>query len=70
MINEFDPIRYPETKSWMTSISVNLMLSFVTLVQMSGSLLMVLVNYASPDKTALGAVNGISTAVGVRGLTR
>ena len=26
---------------------------------------MVLVNFSSPDRTALGAVNGISTAVGV-----
>jgi hypothetical protein len=41
------------------------MLSAVTVVGMSNSLLMVLVNYASPDRRALGAVNGISTAVGV-----
>jgi hypothetical protein len=26
---------------------------------------MVLINFSSPDKSALGAVNGISTAVGV-----
>jgi len=45
---------------------VNLVLSFVTFVGMTGSLLIVLVNFSSPDKTALGAVNGISTAVGVR----
>jgi len=44
---------------------VNLMLSFVTFVGMTGSLLMILVNYSSPDKTALGAVNGIATAVSV-----
>ena len=41
------------------------MLSFVTIVGMSNSLLMVLINFSSPDKSALGAVNGISTAVGV-----
>ncbi|UOH81417.1 hypothetical protein LQV05_004086 [Cryptococcus neoformans] len=37
---------------------------FATVVAMSSSLLMVLVNYASPDKTALGAINGIGTAAG------
>lgn len=41
------------------------MLSFVTIVGLSNSLLMVLINFSSPDKSALGAVNGISTAVGV-----
>ena len=44
---------------------MNAVLSFVTIVGMNNSLLMVLVNYSSPDRTALGAVNGISTAVGV-----
>jgi hypothetical protein len=60
-----DPILYPEVRGWVTSIGVNLMLSFVTVVGMSNSLLMVLINFSSPDKSALGAVNGISTAVGV-----
>ena len=64
-VNEYDPIRYPEARGWWTAICVNLMLSFVTFVGMTGSLLMVMVNYSSPDKTALGAVNGISTAVSV-----
>jgi len=64
-LNEYDPIRYPEVRGWWTAICMNLMLSFVTFVSMTGSLLMVLVNFSSPDKTALGAVNGISTAVGV-----
>ena len=41
-----------------------MLLSLVTVVGMTGSLLMVLVNCSSPDRTALGAVNGISTAVG------
>jgi hypothetical protein len=41
------------------------MLSFVTIVGLSNSLLMVLINFSSPDRSALGAVNGISTAVGV-----
>jgi hypothetical protein len=44
------------------------MLSFVTAVGMTGSLLMILTNYASPDRTALGAVNGIATAMGVSSL--
>jgi hypothetical protein len=34
-------------------------------VGLSNSLLMVLINFSSPDRSALGAVNGISTAVGV-----
>jgi len=59
-----DFTRYAEVRGWTVSIGVNLLLSFVTLVGMSNSLLMVLVNYSSPDKSALGAVNGISTAVG------
>jgi hypothetical protein len=58
-------VHYSETRGWATSIGVNVVLSFVTLVGMSGSLMMVLVNYSSPDRSALGAVNGISTAVGV-----
>lgn len=61
----YDPILYPPVRGWLTSIGVNLMLSFVTLVGLSNSLLMVLINFSSPDRTALGAVNGISTAVGV-----
>lgn len=63
--NPHDPILYPAVRGWATSIGVNLMLSFVTIVGMSNSLLMVLINFSSPDKSALGAVNGISTAVGV-----
>lgn len=58
-------MRYGDTRGWWTSIGVNGMLSFVTIVGMSNSLLMVLVNYSSPNKSALGAVNGIATAVGV-----
>lgn len=57
-------VRYGSERGWWTSIGVNGMLSAVTVVGMSNSLLMVLVNYASPDRRALGAVNGISTAVG------
>jgi hypothetical protein len=63
--NTYDPILYPPVRGWLTSIGVNLMLSFVTIVGLSNSLLMVLINFSSPDRTALGAVNGISTAVGV-----
>lgn len=63
--NPQDPILYPEVRGWITSIGVNLMLSFVTIVGLSNSLLMVLINFSSPDRSALGAVNGISTAVGV-----
>ncbi|ORY27177.1 major facilitator superfamily domain-containing protein [Naematelia encephala] len=64
VINEFDPVRYSETRGWVVSIGVNALLSYVTLVGLNNSILMVLVNYSSPDRTALGAVNGISTAVG------
>ncbi|RXK39482.1 hypothetical protein M231_03150 [Tremella mesenterica] len=56
--------QYSEIRGWTTSICVNLLLSYVTVCGMSGSLLMVFVNYSSPDRTALGAVNGITTAVG------
>ena len=62
--SSYDPIRYPESRGWTTSICVNLLLSFVSVVGMSNSLLMVLVNFSCPEKTAYGAVNGISTAVG------
>lgn len=62
--NIFDPIKYPATRGWITSIAVNLLLSFVSVVGMANSLLMVLVNFSCPDQTAYGAVNGISTAVG------
>jgi len=60
-----EPLLYPPVRGWITSIGVNLMLSFVTIVGLSNSLLMVLINFSSPDRSALGAVNGISTAVGV-----
>lgn len=62
--NEYDPVRYPASRGWITSICVNLLLCFVTLCGMGNSLLMVLINYSSPDKTALGAVNGIQTSIG------
>lgn len=62
--NPLDPIIYPEGRSWTVSICVNLLLSYVSVVGMASSLLMVLVNHSSPDRSALGAVNGISTAVG------
>lgn len=60
--------QFDATRSWTVSICVNLLLSWVTVIGMANSLLMVLVNFASPDRTALGAVNGISTAVGVSGI--
>jgi hypothetical protein len=63
--NPHEALLYPPVRGWITSIGVNLMLSFVTIVGLSNSLLMVLINFSSPDKSALGAVNGISTAVGV-----
>lgn len=63
--HRYHPVIYPEERAWPTTICVNLYLMFVTVVGMSSSLLMVLVNYASPDKTALGAINGIGTAAGV-----
>lgn len=56
--------RFSEHRGWILSIAVNLLLSYMTIVGMANSLLMVLINYSSPDKTALGAVNGISTAIG------
>lgn len=62
--NPLDPIHYPAERGWITSISVNLLLSFVSVVGMANSLLMVLVNFSCPDQSAYGAVNGISTAVG------
>lgn len=63
--HRYHPVIYPEERAWPTTICLNLYLMFVTVVGMSSSLLMVLVNYASPDKTALGAINGIGTAAGV-----
>lgn len=63
--HRYHPVIYPEERAWPTTICVNLYLMFATVVAMSSSLLMVLVNYASPDKTALGAINGIGTAAGV-----
>ncbi|OWZ34735.1 hypothetical protein C343_01229 [Cryptococcus neoformans C23] len=62
--HRYHPVIYPEERAWPTTICVNLYLMFATVVAMSSSLLMVLVNYASPDKTALGAINGIGTAAG------
>lgn len=59
-----DGLHYPAIRGWATSIGVNLMLSCVTIVGLASSLLMVLINHSSPDRTALGAVNGIATAVG------
>ncbi|WVF72209.1 hypothetical protein IAT40_007021 [Kwoniella sp. CBS 6097] len=61
---EYGKPQYPDQRGWQVSICVNLYLSFVTIVGMTGSLLMVLINIASPDKSALGAINGIGTAVG------
>lgn len=60
----FDRVTYGDQRSWTTSICVNLVLSMVSIVGMSNSLLMVLVNFSCPDQTAYGAVNGISTAIG------
>ncbi|KAK8869738.1 hypothetical protein IAR55_000306 [Kwoniella newhampshirensis] len=62
--NGYGPEVYAVDRRWPTTVCVNLYLSFVTLVGMSNGLLMVLVNFASPDKTALGAMNGIGTAAG------
>ncbi|WVQ71733.1 hypothetical protein IAR50_001274 [Cryptococcus sp. DSM 104548] len=58
------PVVYGETRGWPTAIGVNVYLSLSSIVSISSSLLMALVNYSSPDRTALGAVNGISTAAG------
>lgn len=58
-------MRFGPSRGWPVSIGINLVLSFVTIVGMSNSLLMVLINFASPDRSALGAVNGIATAVSV-----
>ncbi|KAL1406880.1 hypothetical protein Q8F55_006289 [Vanrija albida] len=55
---------YPATRGWTVTLAVNALLSVVTLVTLNNSLLMVVVNDSSPDRAALGAVNGISTAVG------
>jgi hypothetical protein len=52
-------------RKWPVTLGVNGLLSYVTVVGMANSLLMVLINYSSPDRTALGAVNGIATAVSV-----
>ncbi|WVW83031.1 hypothetical protein I302_105048 [Kwoniella bestiolae CBS 10118] len=56
-----------EGRGWIISICVNIYLSFVTVTNLTGSLLMVLINTSSPDKNALGAINGIGTAVGCMG---
>lgn len=66
-VDPYDPIRYPADRGWATSICVNLLLSLMSISGMSNSLLMVLVNFSCPEKTAYGAVNGISTAVGCMG---
>ncbi|WVQ78344.1 hypothetical protein IAT38_000429 [Cryptococcus sp. DSM 104549] len=64
-VGGFDqPAVYAETRGWMTQVAVAGYLMFVTFVGLSSSLLMVLVNFSSPDKTALGAINGLSTAAG------
>ncbi|GFZ45612.1 hypothetical protein JCM24511_03340 [Saitozyma sp. JCM 24511] len=55
--------RYGDVRKWPVTLGVNGLLSYVTVVGMANSLLMVLINYSSPDRTALGAVNGIATAV-------
>lgn len=55
---------YPKQRGWALSIAVNVFLSLATVVTMNSSLLMVIVNDSAPDRTALGGVNGISTAVG------
>ncbi|BEI81134.1 hypothetical protein CcaverHIS002_0202940 [Cutaneotrichosporon cavernicola] len=55
---------YPKQRGWIVSIAVNVFLSLVTVVTINTSLLMVIVNDSAPDRTALGGVNGISTAVG------
>jgi hypothetical protein len=65
--NPYDPIRYAADRGWTTSICINLLLSVMSISGMSNSLLMVLVNFSCPEKTAYGAVNGISTAVGCIG---
>jgi hypothetical protein len=57
--------RYGDVRKWPVTLGVNGLLSYVTVVGMANSLLMVLINYSSPDRTALGAVNGIATAVSV-----
>ncbi|WOO84455.1 Major facilitator-type transporter psiT2 [Vanrija pseudolonga] len=56
--------KYADTRGWVVTIAVNALLSLVTLVTLNNSLLMVVVNNSTPDRAALGAVNGISTAVG------
>lgn len=65
--NPYDPIRFPADRGWTTSICINILLSLTSIVGMANSLLMVLVNFSCPEKTAYGAVNGISTAVGCMG---
>ncbi|ORX39926.1 major facilitator superfamily domain-containing protein [Kockovaella imperatae] len=62
--NEAGSLAYAEERSWTVTICVNLLLSYVTFCGMTSSLLMVLINFSAPDRTALGAVNGIATAVG------
>ncbi|WWC61050.1 uncharacterized protein I303_103628 [Kwoniella dejecticola CBS 10117] len=60
-------LQFGEDRGWTVSICVNLYLSFVAVVNLAGSLLMVLINTSAPDKNALGAINGICTAVGCMG---
>nr|XP_019013583.1 uncharacterized protein I206_01653 [Kwoniella pini CBS 10737]OCF52364.1 hypothetical protein I206_01653 [Kwoniella pini CBS 10737] len=60
-------LQFGENRGWAVSICVNIYLSFVAIVNLSSSLLMVLINTSAPDRNALGAINGICTAVGCMG---
>ncbi|WWC89979.1 uncharacterized protein L201_004909 [Kwoniella dendrophila CBS 6074] len=55
---------FGEIRKWPITIFINLYLCFCTIVNMTGSLLMVLINTCSPNKNSLGAINGIMIAVG------
>lgn len=55
---------YGPVRGWPVTLAVNALLCFTAIVQLNFSLLMVIVNNAAPDRSALGAVNGISSSVG------
>jgi hypothetical protein len=50
-------------RGWLTWMALLLWLALSTYVGLCNSLSMVLVNMAAPDKSSLGAINGISTAI-------
>jgi len=73
VLERWEPRIHPDTdpegafgavRGWPVTLAVNALLCWTAIVQLNFSLLMVIVNNSAPDRSALGAVNGISSAVG------